>query len=101
MNRELAAHFRLLAAAYARYLAAERRLARADSEFRAFFPANRAPRRGTIGAPRSPVRRLHDERDRALLRLQASYETFRVAKARVERRQSKRFETLLLTFRID
>jgi hypothetical protein len=101
MNRELDAHFRLLAAAYSRYLAAERRLARADTEIRTFFPANRAPRRGTIGAPRSPVRRLHDERDRALLRLHSSYEKFRMARARVEGRQSKRIETLLLTFRID
>lgn len=101
MQEELAAYHRLLVIAYRRYLDADLVLALATNDMRTFFPADRMTYRGTIGAPGSRVRRLHEERDRALLRLQSSYEKSRAAKARVEQRQSSRTETLFLTLRIE
>ena len=99
MHRELVAHHRLLAIAYRRYLDADLRLVEALNEMQSFFPVNRMPCRGTVGAPRSPIRRLHEERDRALLRLQSAYVKFKTAKARVHQREASGQTTLLLTFR--
>lgn len=101
MQEELAAYHRLLLIAYRRYVDADLELALAVSDMRNFFPADRMPHRGTIGAPDSPIRQLHEKRDRALLRLQSSYEKFRAARARVGRRQASRTETLFLALRID
>ena len=101
MQEELAAHHRLLAVAYRRYLDADLTLALATNDMRTFFPTNRQPYRGTIGAPGSRIRRLHDKRDLALLRLQSSYELFAAARARVARRHASRTETLFLSLHID
>ena len=101
MHGELAAYHRLLAVAYRQYLDADLKLARALNKIQTCFPANRRPYRGTIGAPGSPFRQLHEERKRALLRLQSSYEVFRAAKARSDQRRSRRRQTLFLTLRVD
>lgn len=98
MHRELTAHYRLLAAVYRRYVDADFRLAKARNELRVLFPVDQVPYRGTIGAPRSPIRRLHEERDRALLRFQSAYVKFKTAKARVHKREASRRITLLLSF---
>lgn len=97
MNRELTAYQRLLLIAYERYLETDLRLAQAMNDMRGFFPVNRMPYRDTIGAPGSRVRRLHDDRDRALLRLQSAYEKFKAAKTRAERRTRHQAETYLIT----
>ena len=96
MQAELAAHHRLLAAAYRRYVYADLRLEEALNEMRSFFPPDRMPYRGTLGAPRSRIRRLREERDQALLRLQSAYAKLTTAKARVHQRQAIRRTTLLL-----
>lgn len=100
MNKDLAAYHRLLGVAYRRYLDADLVLALAMDDMRSCFPANRVPYRDTIGAPGSRIRRLHEDRDRALFRLQSSYKKFRAAKARIEQRHSRRRETLFVTLQI-
>ena len=101
MNRELAAYQRLLVIAYHRYLEADQALASRLSAMRAFFPPDSMPYRGTIGAPGSRVRRLYEDRDRALLRLHAAREKFNAAKARLDRRHPRATEVLFLAVRID
>ena len=102
MHEELAAYHRLLTAAYRRYIDADLRLRMARQEMRGFFPATRMPHRGTIGAPGSPLRRLHDERDRALLRLQSSFDKYHAAKERVaRRRQAKQTTVFFLSHHFD
>ena len=66
MHRDLEAYHRVLAAAYRRYLEADRALVSKMREMRAVFPPGSVPRRGTLGAPGSPIRRLREERDQAL-----------------------------------
>lgn len=97
MHRALTAHYRLLAVAYRRYVDADFRLMKARNELRSFFPVDRAPYRRTIGAPGSAIRRLHKERDQALLRFQSAYAKFKTAKARVHQRETSRRITLLLS----
>lgn len=99
MQRDLAAHRRLLDLTYRRYVDADRALAVALQEMRIYFPANRMPYRGTIGAPGSRVRHLHEERERALLRLHAASEKFKAAKMRLDQRNNRSADVLLLTVR--
>ena len=101
MHQSVAAHYRLLVVAYRRYLDADRRLALALGEMEAFFPARQIPRRGTIGAPGSRIRRLCDARDQALLRLQSCYAKFRAAKGRGVQREVEHGETLLLSLWVE
>ncbi len=72
------------------------RLVAALNDMQLFFPPDRVPYRGTVGAPGSRIRRLHEERDRALLRLQSAYTKLKTAKARVHQREASRRMTLLL-----
>ena len=86
----LETHHRFVAVAYRRYLDADQMLVLALNDLREVFPANRMPYRGTIGAPGSRIRRLYEDRDRALCRLQASFEEFKAAKARMAARSRPR-----------
>ena len=99
MQVDLAAHHRLLAVAYRRYVYADLRLEAALNEMRSFFPPESMPYRGTLGTPRSRIRRLREERDRALLRLQSAHAKLTKAKARARQRQTIRRTTLLLWYR--
>ncbi len=101
MHRELAAYQRLLAIAYRRYLDADRALASRLNYMRAVFPPDSMPYCGTIGAPGSPVRRLHEDRDRALLMLHAAREKFNAARARTHLRHARSTKMLFLTIRND
>ena len=101
MQEELKAYHRLLVVTYRRYLLADLLLASAIDDMRAFFPPERKPSRGTIGAPGSRIRRLHDDRDRALHRLQSAHQKFRVAKTRWVRSRKGPEETRFLTLRIE
>lgn len=101
MHRELAAYQRLLVIAYRRYLEADRALASRLSDMRAVFPPHSVPYRGTIGAPGSPIRRLYEDRDHALLRLHAAREKFNAARARIHRRPARSTKILFLTIHND
>lgn len=101
MNRELAAYQRLLVFAYRRYLEADHALASRLSDMRTFFPPDSMPYRGTIGAPGSRIRRLYEDRDRALQRLHAARAKFNAARARLDQRHAGPTEVLFLTVRIN
>ncbi|WP_372611594.1 hypothetical protein [Aquicoccus sp.] len=101
MHRELAAYQRLLIVAYRRYLEADHALASKLDDMRAVFPPERIPYRGTIGAPGSPVRRLYEDRDRALLSLHSAREKLDAARARICQRQARPTKILFLTARFD
>ncbi|KPQ05710.1 MAG: hypothetical protein HLUCCA12_13870 [Rhodobacteraceae bacterium HLUCCA12] len=96
MHRELAAYQRLLIITYRRYLEADRALASRLDALRAVFPPDRKPHRGTIGAPDSPIRRLCENRDRALLRLHAARAEFEAARARIAQRHARPTNVLFL-----
>ena len=96
MHGDFAATRRLLVVTYRRYLEADRALVRALSEMRAYFPPDRMPWRHTIGAPGSPIRRLHADRDRALLRLQAAHDALMATRAAIAPVPPRRGTVLLL-----
>lgn len=63
-------HRRALLSAYHRYLVADRACRLAQEEALSWFPTENRPSVLLIGNPGSPLRRLHDRRDRAIFRLQ-------------------------------
>lgn len=87
MQAELVTRRRALLVIYRRWLDADRALALALRDARTVFPSASRPPRWTIGAPGSPVRRLHEQRERALLQLQAARLKLAVAKARLDARR--------------
>ncbi|WP_135502061.1 hypothetical protein [Roseovarius aestuariivivens] len=88
MNHELTRKRRLLLVTYKRYLEADLGWSRASSAARAWFPDESRPYRGTMGSPRSPLRRIYEKRQRALLQLAAARAKFREAKAQMEARRT-------------
>ena len=68
MKTELLHHRRALMKAYRRYLAADIAWRHAQEDALAWFPSHARPQVPPIGQPGSPVRRLYDRRERALLR---------------------------------
>jgi len=70
MRPELELRRRALLSAYHRYLAADRACRLAEKEALSWFPIKNHPSVPPIGHPGSPLRRLHDRRDRAIFRLQ-------------------------------
>ncbi|GAB4258436.1 MAG: hypothetical protein Kow0013_00250 [Pararhodobacter sp.] len=97
MRDDLAAYHRLVSVTYHRYLEADRSLAEALDAMRQVFPADVMPYRGTLGAPRSRIRRLRDERDRALGRLETSLAQLRAARSRRPPRAEAETPLRLLT----
>lgn len=63
-------HRRALLSAYQRYMAADRACRLAQKEALSWFPTKNRPSVPPIGNQGSPLRRLHEHRDRALVRLQ-------------------------------
>lgn len=101
MKDEVLSYYRLLSRAYQRYLGAEARLMAAREEMRSIFPPGQMPYDGAIGARRSRIRRLYDERTEALLRLQSSAEKFKRAKMRASTGRRRVTEIRLLSVRFD
>jgi len=101
MHRSLAAYHRLLEIACHRYDAADRALALTLRDMRAAFPPDSRPHPGTIGSRGSALRRRHDQREEALLRLDAAREKFIAARARMHRPRARRPDILLLAMQID
>lgn len=101
MHTDLDIYYQLLLRCYRRYLEADRRVSSALDELRDFFPVQEIPHRGTIGAPGSRFRRLHDERAAALLRLQSAHRKFRAAQRRIARRQQRPRKAFLISLRVD
>ena len=72
MDERLATRRRVLVLTYQRYLAVDRAWSEARNEARRWCPGLLSDRVLAIGAPRSRMRRLAEERDRALMQLEAA-----------------------------
>jgi hypothetical protein len=83
MHEHLDVQRRVLIMAYRRYLAADQALQTARIGALRWFPE--APQRGTtlIGDPGSSIRRLNDQRDRALARLTLARQELEAAHRRM------------------
>ncbi len=82
MRQELLARRRALIVIYNRYVEADASWRRARHLARACFPEASKPYRWTIGNPRSPVRHLFEQRQKALEQLSAARTKFFAAKKR-------------------
>lgn len=86
MNPELASKRRMLLMAHAKFLSAERAWIEAQRDVKTWFPKQSKPSVVTIGNPGSTIRRLHDQRDRAVLQLEGAHVELKVAKRRLEQK---------------
>lgn len=97
MKSDLATRRRVLLLTYQRYLAADRAWNIALRDMNSWFPVASKPGRLTIGDPGSPIRRIHDHRDRAIRQLKGARLKLEIAKQRLaERRQNTQVERILL-----
>jgi hypothetical protein len=87
MTPDLEPRRRALAVFYRRYLVADRALRLAQGEALSWFPRGSRPSVPPIGDPGSPVRRLHDRRDRALQLLVVAHVKLHEARRRSARRR--------------
>ncbi len=89
MHTDLATNRRVLIVMYHRYQEADRTWNIALSEIRMWFPTESRPNRATIGNPGSPIRRLHEKRERAMFQLEAARLKLEVAKHRLSNRRHR------------
>ena len=82
MDPALQLRRRVLARTWLGYVEADLAWARASRAARAWFPAGQRPDARPIGDPGSRVRRLHEARERALLRFLAARAAFERARTR-------------------
>lgn len=88
MHAELATRRRVLLVIYQRYATAEHAWSVAQQETKAWFPqAHHSP--AIIGDPGSAIRRLYDQRLRAILQLEVARLKLQVARQRLERRSGR------------
>lgn len=86
---------RVLVATYLRFLAADRAWVEATDDARTWVHGT--PRSvATLGAPRSRIRRLYAQRDRALTRLQVARLKLEVARRRLAATTARSMRPLLL-----
>lgn len=84
MRADLELRRRALAAILQRYLDADRALNAASRDMKAWIPPERQPYLTAIGEPGSPIRRLYERRERAVLQLQAARLKLETAKRRLD-----------------
>jgi hypothetical protein len=89
MHPYLATRRRILQVTYRRYLEAERAWNVATYEMKAWFPKSSESSCLMIGSPGSPIRRLYQQRERAVLQLEVARLKLEVARQRLTRRQLK------------
>lgn len=87
MDAQLELRRRVLVVTFRKYLDAERAWNAAMRDARTWFPAGRLPSRSTIGDPGSPIRRLYERRERAVLQLAAARLKLETARQRLEARR--------------
>lgn len=86
MHADLATRRRVLLIIYQRYTAAELAWNMAQQEMKALFPTTSHHSSSIIGNPGSSVRRLYDQRERAIHQLQVARLKLEVAKQRLAKR---------------
>lgn len=89
MHPDLVTRRRSLMVTYERYLAADRAWATAVRHMQLWFPAASRSRHSPIGNPGSPIRRLYEKRERALLQLETAHLKLDVARERLAARKKK------------
>ena len=89
MHSDLATRRRVLLLTYHRYIAAEQAWVDAQRELKNWFPSTGQPISARIGNPGSVMRRLYDQRERAILQLQVARTKLEVAKQRMERQRQE------------
>jgi hypothetical protein len=95
MHKDLELRRRVLTMTYLRYAEADLSWRRACAAARGWFPEGDRPPRWTIGAPKSPMRKVYDRRQRALTQFMAARRKLSQARARLNRKVP---EILLLEF---
>ncbi len=86
MHKDLETRRLVLLMTYRRYLAADRDWTVAQREMRAWFPPQGRPDCAAIGNPGSPVRRIYERRERAILQLETARQMLDEAKRRLAAR---------------
>jgi hypothetical protein len=89
MHADLATRRRVLQMVYLRYQEADRALKIAIEETKTWFPNASQPKSSTIGNPGSPIRRLYERRERAILQLSVAQLKLNVARRRLAIRRQK------------
>jgi len=89
MHRDIETNRRVLLLAYRRFLEVDRAWDMALREVNSWFPSAGKVGLSILGNPGSPIRRLHDQRDRAIRQLEAAYQKLEVAKIRLAARRQK------------
>jgi len=96
MHRDIETNRRVLLLAYRRFLEVDRAWDMALREVNSWFPSASRVGRSTLGNPGSPIRRLHDQRHRAIAQLEAAYQKLEIAKKRMSaKRQKTQTEAIL------
>jgi hypothetical protein len=95
MHTDLATRRRVLLIMYQRYLVADRTWTLAQREMKTWFPAESQPSPSTIGSPDSPMRRLFEQRRRALLQLEAARVKLHTGKQRLTKNRRRTNMTTL------
>ncbi|MFX0541533.1 hypothetical protein ACEWPM_007345 [Roseovarius sp. S4756] len=95
MHTNLATRRRVLLIMYQRYMVADRTWNLAQREMKTWFPAKNQTKSWTIGSPRSQMRRLFEERRRALLQLDAARVKLRTGKQRLSKQRQRPAMTTL------
>ena len=89
MHIDLKIRRRVLLVTYQRCLRTDRAWIVALREMKAWFPVTNQPYRSTIGSPGSPMRRLYERRERAILQLETARRKLEEAKRRLAARRQK------------
>lgn len=89
MHPDLATRRRVLLVNYRRYLEADQAWNVATREMKTWFPTASQPRPLAIGNPGSPIRRLYEQRERAMLQLEAARLKLEVARKLLAERRLK------------
>ncbi|MDT8325919.1 MAG: hypothetical protein RQ750_00840 [Roseovarius sp.] len=90
MHKDLLTRRRVLLVTYRRYLDADRAWTVALREVKTWFPAASRPGVSTIGNPGSPMRRLFEQRERALLQFETARLKLEAARRRFAARECAR-----------
>ncbi|MHA3977115.1 hypothetical protein ACW9UR_05460 [Halovulum sp. GXIMD14794] len=98
MHTDLEARRRVLVLIYERYTEADRAWTIALQEMRGWFPRSSQPYRSAIGNPGSPIRRLYEQRARALQQLEVARMEYESMKRRLSR-EGTRIPILRITGR--
>lgn len=89
MHADLEARRRVLILMYQRYAEADRRWNLALREISAWFPTEKQPSRSRMGDPGSPIRRLYEQRKRAMFQLEAARKKLDVARQRLAEQRKR------------